>query len=59
MLCDRHGLTLFRCKRKCWQRRGKDKIWFSEYTEKCFKCISEGIYKKVEKIVEKKKHVKI
>ncbi len=59
LMCDIHGLTLFRCRRRCWQRRGKDKIWYSEYTERCFKCVSEGRYIKIETKKEKIKHFKI
>ena len=56
--CDRHGLTLFRCKRKYW-KIAKDKI-INEYTEKCFKCISEGRYKNTVKTkVKKQKHLSI
>jgi hypothetical protein len=60
MTCNIHGLTLFRCKRRCWQRKsGKDKSFGDEYTERCFKCISEGRYKKIEIRKEKKKHLKV
>ena len=58
--CDRHGLTLFRCKRRCWQRKsGKDKSFGDEYTERCFKCIIDGRYKKIEIKKEKVKHFRI
>ncbi len=54
--CDIHDLTLFRCKRRCWQSGGKkDKSYSDEYTEKCFKCIGEGRYKKGVKLMQKKK----
>ena len=56
LVCEIHGLALFRCKRKCW--KGGDKF-YSDYKEECFKCISEGIHKKAEKIIKKKKHFKI
>jgi len=58
--CEIHDLALFRCKRRCWQRKsGKDKIFGDEYTERCFKCINEGRYRKT-KITEKKiKHFRI
>ena len=51
-----HDLTLFRCKRRCWQKGGKDKTWASDFTEKC---INEDRYKKAEIIKEKRKHFKI
>jgi len=54
--CEIHGLTLFRCKRKCWNSGDK---FYSDYNEECFKCISNDGYKKEEKIIEKKKHFKI
>lgn len=54
--CDVHGLTLFRCKRKCWKRGGKkDELYSGEFSEKCFKCISEGAYKKEIKPTQKEK----
>ena len=60
LVCDIHGLTLFRCKRRCWKKGGKDQSYTDEYTEKCVKCINEGRYKKEDKIItKKKKHVKI
>lgn len=56
--CSIHGLTLHRCKRQYWHT-DKQK-WASEYTEKCFKCISEGrIAKKPVVSHPRKKHVKI
>ncbi len=59
--CSIHGLTLFRCKRRCWKRGGKkEKSYSDEYIEECFKCMSEGIHKKgVEPMQKKKRHVKI
>ncbi|MBI2651959.1 hypothetical protein HYX00_00715 [Candidatus Woesearchaeota archaeon] len=57
--CVLHGLALFRCKRICWQRGGKDKTWANEHTERCFKCINEGRYIKKEIIKEKVKHFRI
>lgn len=60
--CPRHGLTLHRCKRVCWKTRSskKDKGYASEYTEKCFKCILKGRYKKREVEPEKRnKHISI
>lgn len=59
--CDIHGSALFKCKRRCWKSGGKKDISYAnEYTEKCFKCISEGRYKKGSKLIPKKKtHVKI
>ena len=43
--CPIHGLTLFRCKRKVWHTSsGKEDRHPGAYTEKCFKCISEGRY---------------
>jgi len=58
--CDIHGTTLFKCKRRCWKSGGKDKSYSDEYTERCFKCISEGRYKKTTKpIPKKKRHVSI
>ncbi|MBS3105228.1 hypothetical protein J4234_03160 [Candidatus Woesearchaeota archaeon] len=59
LICEIHGLTLVKCKRKCWQRGGKDKTWISEYAERCFKCIAESRYIKKEIIKEKRKHFKI
>lgn len=54
--CKIHGPTLFRCKRRCWKGSSKkDKSYADEYTERCFKCISEGRYKKGVKLVPKKK----
>ena len=56
--CNIHGLTLFRCKRRCWKGGGKkDKNYSDEYTEKCFKCISEGRYKKNKLAPKRKRHV--
>jgi len=56
--CDVHGLTLFKCKRRCWKGSSKkDKSHSDEYTEKCFKCIKEGRYKKdIKQILKKKRH---
>jgi len=59
LVCNLHGLTLFRCKRRCWQRGGKDKKWASEYSERCFKCINEGMHVKKEIVKEKIKHFRI
>ena len=61
LVCNVHGLTLFKCKRRCWKRGSKkEKGYADEYTEKCFKCINEGRYKKDVKPVQKeKRHVKI
>ena len=59
--CQIHGLTLFRCKRKCRQKgktSKKDQTWSSEYSERCFKCISEGIKMEISNI-DKNKLVKI
>ena len=56
MLCDKHGETLFRCKRKCWNAGEK---FYSDYKEECFKCISEGRYKKIEIAKEKIKHFRL
>jgi len=56
MLCDKHGYTLFRCKRKCWNACDK---FVSDYKEECFKCINEGIYIKIEIKKEKIKHFRI
>ena len=60
--CSIHGLTLHRCKRRCWKRSSgkKDKTYADEYTEKCFKCILEGRIGKGSRVVEKKKkHIAI
>ncbi|MBI2668048.1 hypothetical protein HYX17_04760 [Candidatus Woesearchaeota archaeon] len=51
--CPIHGLTLFRCKRKCWKGT-PGKPYSTDYTEKCFKCINEGRYEKVEKLKGKR-----
>jgi hypothetical protein len=57
--CSIHGLTLFRCKRKCWKGSSKkEKAYADEYTEKCFKCINEGLYNKsLKKEPKSKRHV--
>ena len=44
--CPRHGETLFRCKRTYTHTKKSE--WSDDYNEKCFKCISEGRYKKKE-----------
>jgi hypothetical protein len=54
--CGIHGITLFRCKRKCWNAGEK---FYSDYKEECFRCISEGRYKKAEKTEEKRKHLRL
>jgi len=59
LVCDIHGIALFRCRRRCWQRGGKDNKWASEYKEECFKCIGEGRHKKINITKENKKHFKI
>ena len=56
--CPRHGLTLFRCKRKVWHTSsGKEDKHPDAYTEKCFKCISEGRYKKRQIISRSNRHI--
>ena len=58
--CPRHGLVLHRCKRKCWAGSSKkDKSFGDEYTEKCYKCMQERRYKKVEKAKKQQKHISI
>lgn len=53
MECSIHGETLFRCKRRVWNKStSKETKYADEYTEKCFKCINEGRYKP--KIIQKK-----
>ena len=56
--CDIHGPALFRCKRKCWKSGGKKETSHpSGYTEKCFKCINKGRYKKGELVPQRKGHI--
>ena len=59
--CPIHGLTLFRCKRKVWHTSsGKEDKHPTAYTERCFKCITEGRYEgpsDYRKILKKKKHI--
>ncbi len=56
--CPIHGLTLFRCKRKVWHTSsGKEDKHPDAYTEKCFKCISEGRYKKRRIIPRSERHI--
>ena len=58
--CPRHGLTLHRCKRKCWAGSSKkDKSFADDYNEKCYKCMQEGRYKKVVNVKQKQKHISI
>ena len=58
MECPIHGLTLFRCKRKVWHTSsGKEDKHPDAYAEQCFKCISEGRYKKQQQIKQKNKHI--
>lgn len=59
--CPIHGLTLFRCRRKWRRKKGKEEQYWDDYSEKCFKCITEGNYKP-QVLAEKKKrkiHIKI
>lgn len=58
LICEIHGLTLFRCRRKCWKGT-PGKPYASRYDEKCFKCIGEGRYGKIEIKKEKIKHFRI
>jgi len=53
--CQKHGLTLHRCKRRVWHTQVDKHA--DDYTEKCFKCISEGRYKKKDIIRERNKHL--
>ena len=58
--CNIHGYTLFRCKRRYWARGSKkDKGFADEYTEKCFKCIEEGRYKRRIIISRRGKHISL
>ncbi len=59
--CPIHGLTLHRCKRRCWAGSSKkDKSFADEYTEKCYKCMQEGrIKKKRVEVVKRNKHIKM
>ena len=57
--CELHGFTLFKCKRNCWKRGGKEKAYADEYTEKCFKCIDEGKNRiEVKTKPKKEKHIR-
>ena len=40
--CAVHGLSLFRCKKRCWKGGSKDKPYSCVYSEDCFKCVWEG-----------------
>lgn len=53
--CAIHGLSLFRCKKRCWRGGSKDKPYTCVYTETCFKCISEG---RVLATGQRQKHVR-
>ena len=53
--CPIHGLSLHRCKRRYWIKGNIS----HEYTEKCYKCISEGNIKKIKVERKKAKHRKI
>lgn len=53
--CSKHGLVLHRCKRKCWHSSGKSDKFASDYTEKCYICMAEGIHKKPVNVIKKKK----
>jgi len=55
--CKTHGFVLHRCKRQYWHT-AKDKV-ASDYTEKCYKCIEEGRYKKAPMEIKKSAHTKI
>ena len=59
--CPIHGLSLHRCKRKVWHTSsGKEDKHPDAYTERCFKCISEGRYAGTSAIRKKKnKHVSL
>lgn len=56
--CPIHGLTLFRCKRKVWHTSsGKEDKHPDAYTERCFKCISEGRHPKRRIIPRSERHI--
>ena len=58
--CPIHGLTLFRCKRKVWHTSsGKEDKHPTAYTERCFKCIGEGRYKKKPIVTKKQKYISL